>query len=185
MSWPYRFDFSLTAEQLAHRRYLLDSYGQLAQYSIVFPLLCFQILFVSGFLVSQAQWFKTRKEERITEPREWSSSELTVDVLSPLLRITRKIKWVLDNEILLEWGTWKQAVFAVLWGSWLLTLVIRDTGDGKSECVFSSLPLIYSLCLLGYACEDYRTARAILTFVFICEMSRLMLKYIMWFSLIF
>ncbi|MCJ1432208.1 hypothetical protein MMC27_001564 [Xylographa pallens] len=72
--------------------------------------------------------------------------------LSPIIEATRKIMWLLDDSIWPGWGTWKEAVFGVLWGSWLLALVLRDTGDDYMHVTkrfgivaASQLPLHYLL----------------------------------------
>ena len=133
MSWPYRFDFSLSPEQLEQRRYLLDSYAQLAQYSVIVPLLCFQLPLVSRLLISQAQRISGTNEKAPPEHSENPPITGTARFLSPVTERIRKIKWVLDDSIWPGWGTWKEAVFGVLCGSLLLALVLHDTGDGKSQ----------------------------------------------------
>ena len=149
MSWPYRFDFSLTPEQLDQRRYLLDSHAQLAQYSIIFPLLCFQLPLVYRFLVSQAQRFSNTNEKASTEHSERLPTTVTGRLLSPIIASTRNIRWVLENSVWPGWGTWKENVFGVLWASWLLALVFHNTGDGKSQCVpFLYLAFIVWICSL-------------------------------------
>ncbi|MCJ1389524.1 hypothetical protein MMC18_002381 [Xylographa bjoerkii] len=152
MSWPYRFDFSLTPEQLTQRRFLLDYYGQLAQYSIIFPLLCFQVPIVSRFLVSQAQRSFKTNAKTLTKYGERPPLAVARGFVSPIIQIIRKIKWVLDESIRPGWGTWKQAVFGVLWGSWLFALVLRNTGDDYMHVTkrfgivaASQLPLHYLL----------------------------------------
>ncbi|MCJ1384650.1 hypothetical protein MMC17_007768 [Xylographa soralifera] len=152
MSWPYRFDFSLTPEQLDQRRFLLDSYAQLAQYSVIFPLLCFQIPLVSRFLVLQAQRFTKTNENRPTEHTERPPITVVGRSLSLITEFKRKIRWVLDDSIWPGWGTWKEAVSGGLWGSWLLALVLYDTGDDYMHVTkrfgivaASQLPLHYLL----------------------------------------
>ena len=134
MSWPYRFGFSLTPDQVDQRRRLLDSYAQIAQYSVIFPLLCLHLPLVSRFLVSQAQRIFKASKTAPTEDAERSPVSMVEGFVSPIIENSRKIMWLLDDSIWPGWGTWKEAVFGVLWGSWLLALVLRDTGDGKSQC---------------------------------------------------
>lgn len=130
MSWPYRFIFTLTPEETAHRRYLLDSYGQLAQLSLLFPLVCLQLLFAFHFIFGRVLSFLKRNDNKAPAEQEKLSLSSRA-TLEPLIKAARRLDWFLDDEIWPGWGTWKQASFGILWGIWLLMLVIRDTGDGK------------------------------------------------------
>jgi hypothetical protein len=112
MSWPYRFIFTFTPEELSHRRELLDSYGSFAQASVLFALVlagCFSRL---------------------------QSSRRVDGIPQELKKVGRILSWKLDDGVAPGWGTWKQLLFGAAVGSWLGLLVVRDTGEGK--CIIIS-----------------------------------------------
>ena len=69
MTWPYRFIFDLTPEELTHRRHLLDSYGQVAQYSVLVPLLLLQVTFALRHLIRAAGTLTTAERKTYNRAR--------------------------------------------------------------------------------------------------------------------
>ena len=116
MEWPYRFVFGQTPDELAQRRYLLDYYARLAQYSALVPLL---LIYGLRYFQQQVIAASAEKGRRPGGPLSWLHS------------IWRTIGWLSDEETSQEWGTWREVGFATVWGSWLTWCVVHETGDGK------------------------------------------------------
>lgn len=43
-----------------------------------------------------------------------------------------RVRWALDEEVIEGWGRKGVWLVAGVWGSWLVLLAVRDTGDGES-----------------------------------------------------
>ena len=138
MGYPYHF-VSLSPEQDARRRQLLNSYGQFAQLSILLVPLIYQLTLGFRLLIS----------------RLWRGSKLGLvkGRQSPVLarserrnggvfgRWTR-LRWALDEELVEGCGTSGQWLAALVWASWLVVLAVKDTGDGESAFVCSCFEMI-------------------------------------------
>jgi len=118
MEWPYRFIFGQTPEELAQRRYLLDYYARLAQYSVLVPIL---LIYSLRYFQQQGKADSGEKGRRPNRPLSWLDSTWRI------------IGWMLDEDISAGWGTWRQVRFAAAWGSWLAWCIVRETGDGELE----------------------------------------------------
>ena len=119
------------------RRRLLDYYGQLAQISVILPLLCTQVYFL-------ALWANgiLGRQSALDPPSSPRRKEATVGNRtsnSTTVRLARVFWWCGEPVSLLgyEYGTRGELVCAVLWTAWLLALCFLQTGDGAS----SSQPL--------------------------------------------
>ena len=131
MTWPWRFNFDLAPEELDQRRYLLDAYGQVAQFSALVPLLLLQAAFALRYFARGAGSLtaaegRVYKRTEVSQPASWFMPYLT-----RLRKLGRIVAWESDEEVLLGWGTWRHAAFGLVWGFWLAVLVVRDTGDGE------------------------------------------------------
>ncbi len=116
MKWPYHFVFGQTPDELAQRRYLLDYYARLAQYSGLVPviLLC-SLRYIQKRANASSKAKDRRKNGFFARPGS----------------MWRIFTWVSDEEIAPGWETRRQVVFAAVWGSWLAWCVVRKTGDGE------------------------------------------------------
>lgn len=122
----YRF-VRLDTAQEAHRRQLLDSYGQFAQISALIPLLSFQLIFVTRFLGRKWNGYarkpiKVHQSPRLTDfPKH---NQLTTSSFAA------RIRWALGEEVARGWGTRLEWLIGAGWTVWLLLLTVKDTGDG-------------------------------------------------------
>lgn len=136
MGLIYSFS-SLDAQQLTHRRQLLDRYGQIAQLSALLPLVVIHASLLLRSIVDKYACFilgssqKERQSPRVSTFRHSTAGAWKVK--------WRRLNWALDNEVLNGWdgyGTRREWVIAGLWALWLLLLVAKDTGDGKCESYY-------------------------------------------------
>lgn len=118
MEWPYRFIFGQSPDELAQRRYLLDYYARLAQYSVLVPLfLIYSVRYLQQQAIAGSKENSRQKDGLFT----WVTGVWSLST------------WVSDEEIAPGWGTWRQVGFAAVWASWLAWCVVRGTGDGELE----------------------------------------------------
>ncbi|KAL8867260.1 MAG: hypothetical protein Q9174_005777 [Haloplaca sp. 1 TL-2023] len=158
MQFPYAFTNPNEA-QLQKRRHLLDTYGQIAQISVLLPLFASYV----PFLVRYAQ----NKYLSAKDPRQGKehaspiqsgfdtqakSVEKTGD--DRWVRIWKSLRWDLDQEVFPGWGTWRILLTTLLWIAWLFVLAISNTGDDYLHLTkrfgiigASQLPLHYLLAL--------------------------------------
>ena len=120
MDLPYHF-VTLDDAQNARRRQLLDRYGQLAQLSMLAPLVAFQLSFGIRYLFSKLR----RDGETQSKTRNQRPGLLTIQ--------WRRFQWSLDDQIVEGWGTKRVWLCATLWAVWLVVLVVKDTGDGMTS----------------------------------------------------
>lgn len=136
MGFLYHF-VRLDTAQEAHRRQLLDSYGQFAQISALIPLLSFQLIFVIRFL--QRKW----KEYGRRKPTKKVHQSPRLSVFPKHNRLTTfsfaaaRVRWALGEEVARNWGTRLEWLIGAGWTVWLILLTVRDTGDGA--CVSSMI----------------------------------------------
>ena len=146
----YRF-VSLDNEQLQHRRYLLDSYGQAAQLSALVPLfavLLFRFLSILNERFGIWEGGKEKRKERAS-PVVSRFDQKTMGKREWVEEAWAKVSWWLDDEALGGgWGTWKDWVVGGGWTVWLGVLAVRETGDGMLKWVFAWLN--YDLSLSAY-----------------------------------
>lgn len=127
MGFLYHF-VRLDTTQQAHRRQLLDSYGQFAQISALVPLLSFQLIFVIRFL--HRKWKEYgRKPLKVHQSPRLSvfpkhKHRLTTSSFAA------RIRWALGEEVARNWGTRLEWLIGAGWTVWLILLTMKDTGDG-------------------------------------------------------
>ena len=130
MTWPYRLDVSLDEEQQAHRRRLLDAYGQFAQLSVLLLPLFYQlslaIRLIAGRVLAtkRPDIVKDHQSPVVSTPRKPDATSTTAT--------WERLRWVSEGEVMKGWGPWQQWLLAQLWASWLLVLVVKDTENGMS-----------------------------------------------------
>lgn len=133
MRFLYSFT-SLDEAQLQQRRHTLDIYGQFAQVSILFPLICYHLPSLFRFLRTKFRLFLSpRKTKEHASPFVSSFDESSLAPQQISKSSWPRVRWLLDEEILPGWGTWRVLLIATLWTIWLFLLAIRDTGDGMSK----------------------------------------------------
>jgi len=129
MGFLYHF-VSLNDEQSKRRRELLDNYGQFAQLSVLLLPLIYQVSLglrlVAGRLRRKSDYRPVKEHQSPVTSQRKGRGE-TASGLS-----WRRIRWMLDGEVVAGWGKRMEWIIAGLWMGWLLLLVVRDTGDGKS-----------------------------------------------------
>ncbi|KAL9001059.1 MAG: hypothetical protein Q9188_005550 [Gyalolechia gomerana] len=151
-----RFLYSFTSPdeaQLQQRRHSLDIYGQFAQVSILFPLICYHLPSLFRFLQNKFRLFLSpRKTKEHASPFVSSFDESSLAPQQISKSSWPRVRWLLDEEILPGWGTWRVLLIATLWTIWLFLLAIRDTGDDYLHLTkrfgiiaASQLPLHYLL----------------------------------------
>lgn len=133
MGFLYHF-VRLDTAQEAHRRQLLDSYGQFAQISALIPLLSFQLIFVIRFLQRKWKEYGGRKSIKVHQSPRLSvfpkHNRLTT------FSFAARVRWALGEEVARNWGTRLEWLIGAGWTIWLILLTVRDTGDGAC---FSSM----------------------------------------------
>lgn len=131
MGLPYHF-VSLDDAQTAHRRHLLDSYGQFAQLSALVPLVVFGWFFTLRSALMQLQESRTRSARKERQSPQVSSFPKRSDTVSSG-NLWGRFDWALGDQVIDGWGTRREWIFAGLWTAWLLVLVFKDTGDGMFD----------------------------------------------------
>ncbi|KAK0364333.1 hypothetical protein LTR02_008585 [Friedmanniomyces endolithicus] len=155
MGWPYHF-LDLTTEQRLQRRKALDYYGNIAQVSVLVPLLLLQCYFVIAWL--HTRWRNQSDRDVPSSPR--IKGERSFRKTTSAKRITatwRRLQWWCSgpcNILGTHLGTNGELVAAGLWTSWLLLLCSLQTGDDYlhvtkrfGTIASSQLPLHYLLAL--------------------------------------
>ena len=131
MTWPWRYKFDLTPEELDRRRYLLDTYGQVAQYSVLVPLLLLQVTFALRYFIGKAETLTAAEGKAYNRTEHSQPASWVLHYLKTLRKLGKIVAWVFDAEVLPGWGTWRHAAFGLVWGLWLAILAVRGTGDGE------------------------------------------------------
>ncbi|KAL8924802.1 MAG: hypothetical protein Q9172_002517 [Xanthocarpia lactea] len=155
---PISYAFTTINEaQIQRRRYLLDSYGQLAQWSVLFPLFTYQTLLFSRFLFHKSVASSKEKTKRHASPLVSRFDEQSVTLKSSEVSRWNLFQWLLDQDVLLgvsssSGGTWRVLLIASAWTIWLSVLAVRDTGHDYLHLTkrfgiigASQLPLHYLL----------------------------------------
>ena len=148
MGYPYPFP-SLTPEQTAHRRLLLDKYGQLAQYSTLIPILLILLSRCLYYILHKIEISAKRKSagkqkyaaddnpKKVSGLLDVVYFVLRKSIATPVLATWRRFAWWADGEIGRRWWWWggrssrRQAIVMGVWAIWLACLVFWETGDGK------------------------------------------------------
>lgn len=130
MGYPYHF-ISLSPSQETRRRELLNSYGQFAQLSILLLPLLYQLSLGFRLLLSRL-WrgkgygvVKGHQSPVVPGSKGGNGERAGVGLWA-------RLRWVMDEEIGEGWGTRGLWLAAGVWGSWLVLLAVKDTGDGES-----------------------------------------------------
>ena len=156
MEWPYSLSVDLNEEQQASRRRMLDAYGQFAQLSILLLPLFYQLSRALRLLSNRV--YVNRLSPNVKERQSPTVSAWEIPDSSSGKGSLRWLRWMFKGEIAQGWGTWQQLFFAFLWASWLLVLVIRDTGDDYLHVTkrfgiiaASQIPLHYILAMKAWS----------------------------------
>ena len=128
MAFGWHF-VELNDEQKFQRRISLDIAANIAQYSVLIPLLCLQVYFffiVLGNKRSSQQGRFIPPSFYLNDPArersQWSSR---------IRRTVTSFAWWAGTPVGTEWGTRGEWLFGAAWGAWLLLLTVAFTGDGK------------------------------------------------------
>jgi hypothetical protein len=130
MGWPYHF-VSLDDWQQVRRRQLLDSYGQFAQFSILLLPLIYQLSLGVQLLFGRLQ--RRHDYEPVKEHQSPVVSGFRQPAIDGTGNALAKLRWALDEPVAQGWETRKEWLTILVWGAWLLLLVLKDTGDGESD----------------------------------------------------
>ncbi len=134
MEWPYHF-VTLTDEEVAYRRIILDRYGIYAQLSALVPVLVYQ-LYRLGLCVSSERLRAASGYAQVPEaPGSPVRKKNRLSSTRALGRHWRSLLWWLEGEVFVGWGLRRYWIAAILWASWLLFLAVHKTGDGM--CISS------------------------------------------------
>lgn len=117
----------LDPAQEAHRRQLLDNYGQFAQTSALIPLLSFQFIFAIRFLLRKWNGYG-RKPIKVHQSPQLSVFPKPIQLTNSSFAI--RLRWALDEEVSRGWATRVEWLVGAVWTIWLLLLTVKDTGDG-------------------------------------------------------
>ena len=129
MGWPYHF-VSLDDGQQVRRRQLLDSYGQFAQFSILLLPLIYQLSLGVRLLFERLQ--RRHVYKPVKEHQSPVASGFKQSAIDGTGNAWAKLRWALDEPVAQGWETRKEWLAILVWGAWLLLLVLKDTGDGES-----------------------------------------------------
>ncbi|KAI4265144.1 MAG: hypothetical protein L6R35_007188, partial [Caloplaca aegaea] len=151
MRLPYTFT-SPDETQLQRRRYLLDTYGQVAQISALIPLLAYQLH--RSLRILKRKLNTIRSVSRAKEHASPVTSNFGRQLAESQTSSWDRLAWLLDQEVLLGWGTWRVLLVAAFWTMWLFVLAISGTEDDYLHLTkrfgiiaASQLPLHYLLAL--------------------------------------
>ncbi|KAK1075391.1 hypothetical protein LTR74_000353 [Friedmanniomyces endolithicus] len=155
MGWPYHF-LDLNTEQRQQRRQSLDYHGNIAQVSILVPLILLQCYFFVSWL--HTRWRKQNDLDVPSSPRVKGERSFRKTTSAKRFVATwRRLQWWCSgpcNILGTELGTNGEVVAAVLWTGWLLLLCSLQTGEDYlhltkrfGTIASSQLPLHYLLAL--------------------------------------
>ena len=162
MDWPYSLSVSLSEEQQVTRRRLLDAYGQFAQLSVLLLPLFYQLSLAIRLIASR---ILTRSQPKVVKDHQSPAVSTQRQKHGPPNRGGWEwLCWVSDEEIVHGWGTLQHWFLALLWASWLLVLVVKDTGDDYLHVTrrfgivaASQLPIHYILAMKAWSPVQYIT----------------------------
>jgi hypothetical protein len=124
MAIGYEF-ITLDDKQKTERRFLLDHYSFVAQWSaLVIPAFC-----LLRYLWSNVATYALVKDR----PRSPSFNKEPDGTWAWFLRAKHRwdrTKWWMKKEVASDWGTRGEWLVAGVWTTWLLYLCIVDTGNG-------------------------------------------------------
>ena len=162
MGFPYYHFVTTNNEQNLRRRQLLDSYGQFAQLSILLLPLIYQLCLGFRLLISRIWPFKP--SQAVKEHQSPVVSGFKQPARGTFTNLLARIRWYLDEEILVGWNTRQEWLIATLWTMWLLVLVFKDTGDDYLHLTrrfgivaASQLPLHHLLAAKSWSPIQYMT----------------------------
>jgi hypothetical protein len=121
---------NLTAEQVHARRRFLDQYALIAQLSVFAVLASIQLYRLLSWLTRRCG----ESDEEQTPSSPYLKAEIENDKTSWKSRArlySAKVRWWIGDEVVEGWGRKGEWVFGTLWMLWLLTLCIKDTGEGR------------------------------------------------------
>lgn len=122
----YEF-LKLDAEQKAARRYLLNLYGTIGQWSILAVLVFVQLAVLVRWAV-----FRTSSVERPRSPHPNKAMALGKRAWFGRVdqRLTR-FRWWADEPLRQGWFTKGECILGFVWTVWLLFLSVHRTGNGE------------------------------------------------------
>lgn len=125
---------TLTDEQKAARRHLLDLYGNIGQWSILVVLILLQLAFFIRWAI-----FRTVRAERPRSPHPNKVMDFGTRAWYWRLedQITR-FRWWANQSLREGWFTKGECVLGLVWTLWLLFLSVHRTGNGTSPVSASS-----------------------------------------------
>jgi len=127
MALLYHF-VALDGDEELRRRGYLDRYGQIAQLSILFIPLIYQLFYGLRLLVG-----RLRRQHGYQPVKQHQSPIVSRFKPPPKTlpsNIWARLRWAMDDEFVKGWGTRQEWLIATLWAGWLLVLAVKDTGDG-------------------------------------------------------
>ena len=161
MGFPYHF-VDLNEEQDQRRRYLLDSYGQFAQLSVLLLPLIYQLSFGIRLLLSRTQrraGYQQVKEHQSPRIARFNGTKTPVPKWS-----WQGFNWWMGDEVAQGWGARKEWAITFSWAAWLLLLIVKDTGDDYLHLTkrfgivaASQLPIHYLLAAKAWSPIQYLT----------------------------
>lgn len=129
--FDYKF-ISLTPEQVAERRILLDNYANIAQFSQITVLFAFGIFGLGIRVLNRA--IAGPNGGRPSSPRMKHLLESRqFNWLRKALKIIRITRWRLSDEIVIGYGSYAQWTGGIVWIIWLGILCTRDTTPGIDD----------------------------------------------------
>ncbi|XMA14099.1 hypothetical protein WAI453_006890 [Rhynchosporium graminicola] len=151
MTWPYKIILQFTEEGKHNRRLLLDRYGVYAQLSALIPILCYQLYRLAIWVSFARQRSRIRYSAVPSSPISKHGRDSRTG--SVVIR-WRVVKWWLGGEITEGWGMRGHWLAGSVWGTWLLFLCVKETGDDYLHITkrfgviaASQLPLHYMLSM--------------------------------------
>lgn len=130
MGWPYEF-LDLTTEEKAARRKSLHQHASIAHLSVYALVLIFILIYGIIYVARRIQRRRRRYHSVAGSPH------IKFERLGPLGQLNSrwtKFMWWLGDDVNLfgrHWGQNDEWVLGVVWTLWLLSLCVRDTGNGE------------------------------------------------------
>ncbi|KAK5995663.1 putative metalloreductase AIM14-like protein [Cladobotryum mycophilum] len=161
MGWPYEF-LKQSNEELAHRRSIIDLYGQIAHISSIAPLLIAALVrlaiyaarFISKGGSSSSSGSRVQYQEVPGSP---AVKARRASAAGGLAASWRKLVWWLGDDVTAfgsSWGQRDEWILGLAWTTWLMALSVRGTGRDYMHVTkrfgivgISQLPVQYLLSL--------------------------------------
>lgn len=131
MSWPWQFVDVLSDAEKAQRRQTLNRFAGYAQISAFGPVF---LVLVYRLALWAIKTFDARRAVYSAVPESPIRKKRRQSGLGAWEARYRLFQWWLGDDVVFfgqQWGRRDEWVFGLVWGAWMLTLSVLETGHGE------------------------------------------------------